>query len=126
MLVLSNGYFKPEKGDRNFWTNLEENFQQLNDHNHDGVNSEKISPAAITGVSQNIANADWILDGGGLYKQTIILPSPLQYNNVSPVFRVNGGSYDGFFLVPTIKRVSANSYDIYVNDNTLNLVALYR
>ena len=49
MITLSNGYQLPEDGDRGnvFWDGLEGNIQRLNDHKHDGADSEKLSTILI-------------------------------------------------------------------------------
>ena len=41
-ITLSNGYIKPEDGDTGavWFDALEDNIQRVNDHNHDGSNSE--------------------------------------------------------------------------------------
>ena len=57
MLTLSHGYEKPETGDKGsvFFPALEDNIQKLNDHNHNGLNSELLTAAASAAVTQTIS-----------------------------------------------------------------------
>jgi hypothetical protein len=45
----------------------------------------------------------------------------MQFNAVSIEIRLS----TGHVIYPTIEKVSATQYDIYINDNSLNLTAVY-
>lgn len=121
MQTLSYGYKKPVNPDTGdiVFPALEQDIQQLNDHNHDGVTS-----APLASTSQNILPGAWAAApiGGGLYRQLVTMPGTLQYDNVDIWFRLSSGE----FVYPSIERASANTYYIYTNDNTLTYVARYR
>lgn len=121
MQTLSFGFLKPEPDDTGdiFFSAMEQNMQQLNDHDHDGVNSARL---ALTSAS--ILAANWVAAplGGGLYRQLITMPAGMQYDTSVITFKLSTGEV----LYPTVERVNATQYYVYVNDNTLDLVAYYR
>lgn len=121
MLTLTKGYKKPQTPDTGdvFFPAMEQNIQQLNDHNHDGVNSQVL---AVT--SQNILSGAWVAApiGGGLFRQTVTVPTGFSYDSVSMWFRLSTGE----FVYPSIERISSSQYFIYTNNNALNYVAFYR
>ena len=122
MLTLSKNYLKPQNGvdaGSVWFPAMETNIQLLNDHTHNGSDAAQI---AVT--TQSILAANWVAApiGGGLYKQTITMPSPFQYDSTDIFFRLSTGE----IWVPTVTRAGANSYVIYINDNTLAVTAFYR
>ncbi len=123
MLTLSYGFKKPQTNDRGpvVFPALEDNWQQVNDHNHDGVNSSLISSTSISKTTKAVLAAGWSSLGGGRWKQTVTLPGVLLYDSVVIT------CYDtatGDMIYPSIKKASATQFDIYVNDNTLNITAV--
>lgn len=124
MLTLSFGYKKPQSGDKGsvWFPAMEANMQQLNDHNHNGANSAQLTAASVTAVSQAILAAAWVAQGGGTYKQTVTMTPGLTYDNYQPNMRLTSTKE---LVYAKVVRVSATTYDVYVNDNTLNLTAVY-
>jgi hypothetical protein len=122
--TLSYGYVKPADGDRGatWFPALANNTQQLNDHNHNGINSAPLAITAVVVTTQAISSGSWSSLGGGNYKQTVTLPGTLTYDAVSMEFRITSSKH---IIYPTIEKVSSNSYDIYVNDNTIGVTAIY-
>lgn len=125
MLTLTNGFKKPETGDKGslIFTALEFDIQRLNDHNHDGNNSEKLDATSITTVTGTILSAGWATYGGptGHYRQQVTLPAGLSFDEISISIRTAAGAY----IYATIEKVSATQYYIYSIDNTLTLMAAY-
>jgi hypothetical protein len=121
MQTLSNGYLKPSNTDTGdiFFPAMEFNIQRLNDHTHDGSNSSHLAT-----TSQNILAASWAAApiGGGLYVQTVTIPTGFSYDSVEVWFRLSTGE----FVYPSIEKVDATHYKIYTNDNSLAYVAYYR
>lgn len=121
MIVLSYGYEKPQNTDTGdiVFPALERNWQRVNDHTHDGINS-----APLSSTSQTIYDFFWTLApiGGGVYRQLVTIPSPYDYDTADIWFRLSTGE----FVYPSIERVSANSFYIYTNDPTLEYTAYYR
>lgn len=74
--TLSFGFVNPEDGDpASVWQPaINSTIEQLNDHNHDGVNSATISPASISTLSTAVLSGNWVGDGNGNFTQTISAP----------------------------------------------------
>lgn len=124
MLTLTYGYKKPQTNDRGnvFFTPLETNIQQLNDHFHNGVDSALIPVASLTKSSASILAVSWGATSGGRYRQEVTLPAGFTYANTTIRFVTAAGN----MAYLTVELGSAaNKYYVYVNDNTLALTALY-
>lgn len=124
MITLSYGFKQPETGDRGtvFWPALEDVIEQTNNHNHDGSNSAKLTSSSVTTVSQSISSASWAAQGGGTFKQTVTMPGTMLYNDYAIVMKLTS---DLSHVYPTIIRTGANTYDVYVNDSSIDLKAFY-
>lgn len=119
--TLSNGYKKPETDDTGdtWFSDLEDNIQRLNDHSHNGTDSELITP-----TTQSIASGSWVSQGNNTYSQVIDVTSAnsaFTYDTVSMEFRLSNG--DVFY--PTVEKESPTTYTIYINDNSETLTAIY-
>lgn len=120
MLTLTYGYEKPQLDDTGdlFFPAMERNIQRLNDHSHNGVDSVFIPP-----VSQSISHLNWTALSGfvNTYKQTIIMPGTLLYAGTIIQLRdVNGNVVNN-----RIDAATSNTYIVYTNDNTQDLIAYY-
>jgi hypothetical protein len=122
--TLSYGYKLPTTGDRGpvVFPDLEDNIQQLNDHNHNGTNSSLISSASITAVTQTLLAGSWVLVADGIYKQTVTIPGTLQYDNTHISFT---HATTGHLLYLSVEKVSATQFDVFINDNTAGLKVRY-
>lgn len=120
--TLSNGYKKPQTGDRGntFFTDLEDNIQRVNDHSHNGTDSEKIETKNFTKGSQTISSGSWTLVSDGIYRQLVTVPSGHDVDEMIPKFLIDDDIYH-----PTIEKVSSTTYYIYINDNTKDVVVKY-
>lgn len=130
MQVLSFGYKQPETGDRGsvWFPALNFDVQRLNDHNHDGTNSTKLTGAAITGLTgPTILAAGWVAVAGqaGTYSQDVNMPAGTLYDDYVPTFRIFGGGSAGKLLALTVNKLAGAQYRIFINDNTLDLSVLY-
>ena len=65
---------------------LEADIQQLNDHNHDGANSAKLTSASLVSVPQTILAANWVSLGGGNYHQQVNMLPGYDYDQVTVSF----------------------------------------
>ncbi len=126
MQTLSKGFKKPEDGDKGsvFFDALEGNIQQLNDHTHDGNDSAAIPSTNITKITSSIVSGSWAAVAGktGLYKQTVTLPGSLTFGTIGILM---SDTDTGHFYNLTIEKVTSTTYDVFINDNTKNLTALY-
>lgn len=124
MLTLTYGYQKPETGDKGavIWTALETNIQQLNDHTHNNTNSARLDSQSSTAVTQAILSAAWVAGGGGSFSQTVACPGTIKYDTHAIEFR---NTANGRTLLLTAEKVSSTTYTLTVNDNTLDVTAVY-
>jgi hypothetical protein len=122
MLTLSMGYKKPETGDKGseFFPALEDNTQRLNDHNHQGSNSQKLSTLASESVVQSVLSAAWVHQGGGNYRATVTLPAGLDFDTCVPQFRLSSGH----LLHLTVDKISDTQFYAYIND-PVDVLVLY-
>jgi hypothetical protein len=126
--TLTKGYKQPETGDRgsSWFSDLNFDIARINDHTHDGSNSQAIPAKNITKSSATIASGAWGSDlGGSSYKQTITLPSGYTFDDTTFKFKISGGAYDGRVIIPTLVKITSTTYDVYINDNTQVLVVTY-
>jgi hypothetical protein len=117
--TLSYGFLKPQNDDfGDAWFPAEElNWQQVNDHNHDGVTS---APLAVRSVSA--PPSGWVSTGGSDYRQVVTLPSGLAYDTCQFWVRQT----DGTQIYPTITRKSATELYVYTTDILDDLIVYFR
>lgn len=125
MLTLSKGFKKPQTGDKGsvFFPALEANWQQVNDHTHNGTNSQLIAPTAITAVSQSLLAASWSLVSPGVYRILVTMPAGITWAN--NIWKYINTASNAELLLPT-ERNDTNKFYIYSNDNTINVDIIYR
>lgn len=124
--LTSKGYKLPQNGERgSWWQNLLDNWIRMDGHKHDGLDSQLLDARNITKTTQDILAAGWIDVGDGTYEQEVTLPTNITFTKISPTFIVNGGSEDGATVMVSLKKFSATSYKVQVNDNTLSLKVIY-
>lgn len=125
MLTLSFGFKKPQTGDKGsvFWPALELNFQKLNDHDHNGTNSKKIPASSVEIVTQAVSSAGWVDQGSGLYRQLVTMPGTMTFDTQQIGFRDAASPNSPLYL--GYEKVSANTYYVYINDNTISLTVIY-
>lgn len=129
--TLSYGVILPVSGDigATVWDALESDITQLNDHNHNGTNSARLTAASATATVQNhlIADGAWSSLGSGTYSKTITIPTTLS---------AVSGTFDDYNLqvriystkeviYPRIVKASSTTFTIYSNDSTLEVTFLY-
>ena len=128
--TLTYGRKLPTDGDRGstWFDDLETNISLNDAHTHDGVTSAPILSKNLTKSTQVILAASWAAVAGqsGTYSQTVTLPSGVTVANMIPKFQVNSaGGELGNQIFLTIRRVTSLSYEVFINDNTLEVLATY-
>lgn len=128
MTTLAYGLKRPQAGDRatgtsGWMTAIEDNFTRIDAHDHDGVDSALLSMSSITKYSSAISSASWVLVGGGTYSQLITVPASITDINTYFIKFINAAN--GYQLHLSWERVSAATYTVYINDNTISLTAYY-
>lgn len=127
MQTLSYGYKNPENTDYGavWFPALNFNIVRLNSHNHDGVNSPFLAPSSVTKPTSVILAAAWVAVAGqtGTYRQSVAVPAGVaEISNYFIQFYITS---NGYRLDPTVERIDATHFYVYVNDNTLAITALY-
>jgi hypothetical protein len=127
MQTLTYGYKKPQTGDKGsvFFPALEDNFQRLNDHDHDGANSKKLSATSVQSVAQTLLAAGWVGVGNSLFRQLVTCPSTLLVDEQAMRFQIASGPKAGHFFHPSVEKVSANTFYVYINESTVDVKVLY-
>lgn len=124
MQTLSNGYLKPDSGDRGnvFFPALENNIQRLNDHTHNGSNSEKLTSEALVALldSTSLVPANWTLHSSGLYRAPVVMPGSTVFDTTTVSLRLNGKPLYG-----DIEKLTINTFYVYVNDPSISVTVLY-
>lgn len=112
MITLSYGFKKPQNPDTGdqFWSALETDIQQLNDHTHDGSNS---APLATKQIS--VLSANWVSSGTTpAYRQAITMPTGYSYDTSHIWVRRSTGET----VYPDIRRISSTQFYFYNANNT--------
>jgi hypothetical protein len=122
--TLSYGYIQPQSGDKGsvWFPALNDNIQQLNDHNHDGVTSSLLPATSVAAATVSIPAAGWVADGTGRYRQDITVPAGYNMDTFSILFKLSTGE----IILPSISRLSATSFRIFGPDNTLSYEAVFK
>lgn len=100
------------------------NFEKLDTHNHDGVNSEKVASQSVVKTEVILAEADWVGEQRG-FKQTVALPSGFLFDTTDLYFIVSTGARQGQRINPTIVKVNDTSFDVYVTGGNYDLKVIY-
>lgn len=121
--TLTYGRKVPTNGDTSatWMPDLEANATLDDGHTHNGVDSAILSSASFEVITVTAAAASWSLVANGTYKQTVTMPGVLEFSNKNVSFR-NASTGDVLYL--TCKKVSATTFDIYINDNTITVSCL--
>lgn len=122
MQTLSYGYKLPEANDKGtiLFTALEFNIQRVNDHDHDGSNSKKLSSSAVEGTPVTILAGNWVDLGNGNYRQSVSIPAAYDFDTVQLSFRLPSGHY----VFPTVEKIDDAQLWVYTNDNSTNYIML--
>lgn len=128
MTITTYGYKNPDIGDRakgttGWMASYNFNVTRFDGHSHNGVDSALLTISSITALTQSISSASWG-SSGNTYKQTVTVPAAVvEINNVIVKF-INGAN--GHIMPLHYVRLTATTYDLFCNDNTVNLTAAYR
>ena len=128
--TLPFGRKLPTDGDRgsSWFDDLETNIALNDAHTHDGVTSPLLPSKNISKPTTTLLAASWSAVAGenGTYKQTVSTPSGVTVAAMIVKFAVNsaGGEF-GNQLFLTVRRVTDLTYDVFINDNSLEVLATY-
>jgi hypothetical protein len=124
MITLTYGRKKPVSPDKGtiVFPALEANVILDDAHNHNGTNSALLTSSASTAVVQSILAASWAAVSGGTYSQLVTMPGVITYDTHAIQFR---DATTGEITYLSAEKTSANTYTVYVNDNTKAFTAVY-
>jgi hypothetical protein len=127
--TTTHNLVKPQTGDRGsvFWPALEAAIQRLNDHVHNGSDSEALNPRYFSKTTNTLALASWSAVAGqaGTYRQLETCPTGYTVDGSNPKFMIGSGSDAGAIIYPSTVKVSATTYYVYINDNTIDVKVVY-
>jgi hypothetical protein len=114
MQVLTNGFKLPESGDLGdvWFPAIEDDIQQLNDHTHNGSDSEKIPSTSVESSHLTVVSGSFADQGNGYWRATVTLPAGTDYDKLQIIAR-DPASGEAVYLRHA--KVSATSAYIYTN-----------
>lgn len=127
MQTSQYGYKIPETGDlasgSSGWMQaIEDNFERLDQHDHDGTDSKALPASSISKYTSTIASTGYTNDGGGNYSKTITVPAAVtEVNNYLIQFYITAS---GNRIYPTVERLTATTYTLRVNQEVA-ITAVY-
>ena len=104
----------PETGDRGSVAHpaISANFEKLDTHNHNGVNSDRIGTENFTKGSRTVVVADWSVHASGDFVTNITLPSGYEFDDTLLKFVIASGPGSGGEVFPTIVKTDINKFNI--------------
>ncbi len=111
--TLSNGYKLPENGDlgSSWFPDLEFDIQRLNDHSHNGIDSNKLTASSISLITETIALDAYTYDEtSNRYKAVLAMPSGLRVDTTNINFR-DAVTKEKVYL--SIEKASINTFNVY-------------
>jgi len=124
--TLPFGRIRPDSGDKgsSFFPALETNINLDDAHSHNGVDSPVLSTTSIVNTTQAIVAGLWAAVAGksGLFSQIVTLPGALLMAKTGIFFK---DTATGDLYNLSVEQASANSYEVFINDNTKNITAVY-
>jgi len=120
------GYIIPDVGDESSvdWCPSQHfNWDRIDTHNHDGVNSAPITTVISTKSYVHLLAAGWVAVADGIYKQSTTVPYGAYYHNVIIQFFEEAG--DILELETKFTGPLVGQFDVYCNDNSLNVLVIF-
>lgn len=139
MNLSQYGYEIPSTGDFSKGTNgwmaqLAFNWARIDQHTHNGVDSALLNIGSFATVSVVAPAASWVANTGGSglpssgYVQLVTTPAIVgEINNYIVKFLVNtSGSRQYEPLQVFYARVTGTTFNLYCNDNTIDILCVFR
>lgn len=123
-LLTTFGFKKPQNSERSFWDALNENTQKVNDHTHNGMDSNKLGSKDMARETSTIIPANWTAVAGqtGHFKADVLFPAGIAYSksNVNPVFYIADK-----VVQLSAERKSDIEMTVFINSNTNTVKIVY-
>lgn len=119
------GYSIIQDGDRGseFCPLLSANWERMDAHKHDGVDSAKIKTSNLEKAAINLDFSGWVVDGDD-YVQTVNLPSGYSFDETALRFVCASGTHTGKVLNLRTTKVSSSQFKVYCSFNDFNVKVL--
>lgn len=139
MQTTPYGYLNPDSGDLSKGTNgwmaaFNFNILRWDGHSHNGIDSVLLNIASISSQTVTAPSGSWIASSGtagrpvGGYQQTVTVPASVtEINNYTVKFLIStAGSTQYQPLQLFYARETATTFTVYCNDNTVDLLCVFR
>lgn len=133
MITTAYGYRNPETGDlakgsSGWMASYNFNVVRTDAHNHDGVNSAQLTVNSFATLFSQILAADWVASGGAVpWKVVVTVPAAVtDVSNFAVRFVITNGATPGKALYCHWVRTTATTITVYSNDNTIDVLVIYR
>ena len=122
MQILSNGFKLPETGDFGdvYFPALEDTITQLNDHTHNGTDSEQLASTSIAGSYVSVLSGAFTDQGDGYWRATVTVPNSGLVDNHVVVCK-DPTTKDQVYL----KVVKLSSTQVYIYTNYVQNFEVY-
>jgi len=115
MQTLSKGYKLPQTGDfgTDWFPALEDDIQQLNDHAHNGIDSELISSLYVTAQISSILIAAFTNISPGVERATVTVPGGQLVNNFAITLK-DPTTKEVLYL--RLEKLNATQFYVYASE----------
>lgn len=112
--TLSNGYKVPDNGDfgDSWFPDMEDNIQRLNDHTHNGTDSNKLPSTSVSAVSASISVSDFALQPDGRFRAITSIPAGGVFDELQVIYR-DPSTKEQMYL--SYEKLSTNQFYTYIN-----------
>lgn len=139
MDTTTYGYLNPSSGDLskgvNGWmAQINFDISRLDGHTHNGVDSALLNIGALSSLTVVAPAASWVVSTGGAglpasgYMQTVTVPAAIsEINNFTVKFLQNSGGAKQYQPLQLFyARLTATTFNLYCNDNTIDVLCVFR
>lgn len=112
--TLSNGYKLPQDGDLGdtYFDDLEFDIQRVNDHAHDGNDSERLVSTSSAAYSDTIASGSFIDQGDGYHRALVTVPVGSTVDDYGYIFK-DPTSKEQMYL--KMEKFNTTQYYVFIN-----------
>jgi hypothetical protein len=139
MVVTTYGYENPSSGDLSKGTygwmaQINYDILRLDGHSHNGTDSTLLPISSVSASSVVAPASSWTVNSGGTnlpvsgYVQTVTVPATISdINNYLVKFAVNTSGNRQYQALDLFwVRITASTFSIYCNDNTIDVLCVFR
>jgi hypothetical protein len=139
MVTTTYGYLNPSSGDLSKGTNgwmaqINFDISRLDGHSHNGIDSVQLNLSAIVPSTVVAPSGSWTTSTGGTnlpvsgYMQTVTVPAAIsELNNYTLKFLVNTAGARQYQLLNLFyERLTGTTFTLYCNDNTVDVLCVFR